>query len=33
MDRLIFMKCLRCRGAMTYDKFYGPGEQFWGGNV
>jgi len=30
MDRLIFMKCPRCRGAMTYDKFYGPGEQFWG---
>jgi hypothetical protein len=30
MDKLLFMKCLRCRGAMIYDKFYGPHEQFWG---
>ena len=30
MDKLLFMKCLRCMGAMVYDKFYGPHEQFWG---
>jgi hypothetical protein len=30
MDRLSFMKCLRCRDAMVYDKFYGAREQFWG---
>jgi hypothetical protein len=30
MDKLLLMKCLRCRGAMIYDKFYGPHEQFWG---
>jgi hypothetical protein len=30
MDTLLFMKCLRCRGAMIYDKFYGLQEQFWG---
>jgi len=23
-------KCLRCRGALTYEKFYGLGDQFWG---
>jgi len=29
MNRMLFTKCLRCRGAMIYDKFYGPHEQFW----
>ncbi|MCK9392984.1 MAG: hypothetical protein M0Q01_15625 [Syntrophales bacterium] len=30
MDKSPFTKCLRCRGAMVYDKFYGRHEQFWG---
>jgi len=30
MGKLLFTKCLRCRGAMIYDKFYGAREQFWG---
>ena len=30
MGKLLFTKCLRCRGIMVYDKFYGPHEQFWG---
>jgi hypothetical protein len=30
MDKLLLSKCLRCRGAVIYDKFYGPHEQFWG---
>ena len=30
MDRLSFTKCLRCKGAMSYDRFYGLQEQFWG---
>ena len=30
MDKLLFMQCLRCRGVMVYDKFYGLYEQFWG---
>ena len=30
MDRLSFTKCLRCKGAMIYDRFYGLQEQFWG---
>lgn len=30
MDKLLFTKCLRCGGAVIYDKFYGPHEQFWG---
>jgi hypothetical protein len=30
MDKLPLTKCLRCRGAMVYDKFYGSYEQFWG---
>ena len=30
MDRLLLTKCLRCRGAMTYDKFYGSHGEFWG---
>jgi len=30
MDKLLLMKCLRCSGAMVYDKFYGLQEQFWG---
>ncbi len=24
------MKCKRCDGAMAREKFYGPGEPFWG---
>ena len=24
MDTLLLTKCLRCRGAVIYDKFYGP---------
>jgi hypothetical protein len=31
MGKLLLTKCLRCRGAVIYDKFYGPHEQFWGG--
>ena len=30
MNRLLPMKCHRCRGVMVYDKFYGSQEQFWG---
>jgi hypothetical protein len=30
MDKLLFTKCLRCRGAMVYDKFYGSYDEFWG---
>ena len=30
MDKLLLTKCLRCRGAVIYDKFYGLHEQFWG---
>ena len=30
MGKLLFTKCLRCRGAVIYDKFYGHHEQFWG---
>jgi hypothetical protein len=30
MDKLLFMKCLRCRGVMVYDKFYGLQEHYWG---
>ena len=30
MDKLLFIKCLRCRGVMVYDKFYGPHEHYWG---
>jgi len=30
MDKLLFRKCHRCRGAMVYNKFYGLQEQFWG---
>jgi len=30
MDKSYFAKCLRCRGAIVYDKFYGQCEQFWG---
>ena len=32
MDKLLLTKCLRCRGAVIYDKFYGPHE-FWGGKA
>ncbi len=24
------MNCLKCGGAMAYEKFYGPHEGFWG---
>ena len=24
------MNCNRCGGVMTYEKFYGPHEHFWG---
>ena len=24
------MKCRRCNGIMASEKFYGPGEPFWG---
>jgi hypothetical protein len=24
------MKCPRCSGMMSNEKFYGPGEPFWG---
>jgi hypothetical protein len=24
------MKCHRCNGTMSNEKFYGPGEPFWG---
>jgi len=30
MGKPLLKKCLRCRGAMLYDKFYGLQEQFWG---
>jgi hypothetical protein len=30
MDKLLLTKCLRCGGAVIYDKFYDPPEQFWG---
>ena len=30
MDKLLLKKCLRCNGAVTYEKFYGSQEQFWG---
>ena len=30
MGKLLFTKCLRCSGAMIYDRFYGAREQFWG---
>ena len=30
MDKLLFVKCLRCRGAMIHDKFYGAHEHYWG---
>ena len=30
MGKLLFTKCLRCRGAMVYDKFHGSQEQFMG---
>jgi hypothetical protein len=30
MDKVPHAKCLRCGGAMIYDKFYGSFEQFWG---
>lgn len=30
MDKLLFTKCLRCSGAVIYDKFYGPHGHYWG---
>jgi hypothetical protein len=30
MERLLLTKCLRCSGAVIYDKFYSANEQFWG---
>ena len=30
MEKVLLRKCLRCRGALIYDKFYGHHEQFWG---
>ena len=24
------MKCPRCKCSMVYEKFFGPGEPFWG---
>jgi hypothetical protein len=30
MESSFFTKCLRCNGAVIYDKFYGPSEQYWG---
>jgi hypothetical protein len=30
MDELQLTKCLRCSGAVIYDKFYGAHEQYWG---
>jgi hypothetical protein len=25
-----FMRCYRCEGSMTYEKFYGAQDHFWG---
>jgi hypothetical protein len=33
MDKLLLTKCLRCKGAMTYDKFTVPRNSFVDGNV
>lgn len=30
MDKSIVTKCLRCGGAVSYDKFYSVYGQFWG---
>jgi len=30
MDQLPLTKCPCCGGALTYEKFYGHDEQFWG---
>ena len=30
MEKLLSIKCHRCRGAMVYDKFYGSQGQFLG---
>ena len=30
MDKTLITKCFRCSGAITYEKFYGLDEQFWG---
>ena len=33
MDKLLLTKCLRCRGAVIYDKFLVPMSSFGDGNV
>jgi hypothetical protein len=30
MDKIIIKKCVRCNGALTYDKFYSSYGNFWG---
>jgi hypothetical protein len=30
MEGLLLTKCLRCSGAVIYDKFYSTNETFWG---
>jgi hypothetical protein len=30
MDKFLITKCLRCRGAVAYDKYYSLDGQFWG---
>jgi hypothetical protein len=30
MNELLLTRCLRCSGAVIYDKCYGSHEQFWG---
>ena len=30
MEELYLKKCPRCMGAVTYEKFYGRDDQFWG---
>lgn len=30
MNKLLLTKCFRCRGALTYEKFYGNDDAFWG---
>lgn len=30
MENLLYTRCLRCNGAVIYDKFYDRYEQFWG---
>ena len=30
MNGLLLTKCLRCNGAMAYNKYYGSHGEFWG---